>query len=58
LKNVDDIRKEIFELLPQNNTSEQYVFNYTSKDNWNKLFKHGCDFVVKKFDEDFEKAFN
>jgi len=58
LKNVDDIRKEIFELLPKKNTSGQYAFNYTRKDNWNKLFKHGCDFVVKKFDEDFDKAFN
>ncbi|MDY6801843.1 MAG: molybdopterin-dependent oxidoreductase [Bacteroidota bacterium] len=58
LKTVDDIRKEIFELLPQKNTSGQYAFKYTMKDNWNKLFKHGCDFVVKKFDEDFNKAFN
>ncbi|MGM0408812.1 MAG: hypothetical protein ACQERU_12570, partial [Bacteroidota bacterium] len=55
---VDEIRKEIFELLPENNELDKFEFNYTQKDNLNKLFKHGCDFVVKQFDDNFEKAFN
>ena len=58
MKTVDDIRKEIFELLPEKDKSESYSFNYTSKDNLNKQFNHGCDYIVKQFDEDFNKAFN
>jgi len=56
-KTVDDIRKEIFELLPQNSSPGKFGFSYTQKDNINKLFDYGCDFVVKKFNDDFEKAF-
>jgi len=58
IKTIDDIRKEIFELLPQKATSERYSFNYTQKDNMNKQFNFGCDYLVKKFDEDSEQAFN
>ena len=57
-ESVDDIRKEIFELLSDIEKKENYEFIYTEKDNLNKLFKHGCDFVVKYFDENFKKAFN
>ncbi|MEE4197907.1 MAG: FAD-dependent oxidoreductase [Bacteroidales bacterium] len=56
-KTIDDIRKEIFELLPSTNQSEKYSFSYTIKDNMNKLFKYGCDYLVKKFDQDFDQAF-
>ncbi len=54
---VDDIRKEIFELLAEIDHKGNYQFIYTEKDNLNKLFKHGCDFVVKYFDEHFKSSF-
>jgi predicted molibdopterin-dependent oxidoreductase YjgC len=54
---VDDIRKEIFDFLSDVEKETNYEFVYTEKDNLNKLFKHGCDFVVKYFDERFENAF-
>ena len=54
---IDDIRKEIFELLSDIDKNGNYEFNYTEKDNLNKLFKHGCDFVVKYFNEKFVNAF-
>ena len=47
---VDDIRKEIFGILSDIKNKEGYEFVYTGKDNLNKLFKHGCDFIVKQFD--------
>lgn len=57
IHSVDDIRKEIFELLSEINHKGNYEFIYTGKDNLNKLFKHGCDFVVKYFDEHFKNSF-
>ncbi|MFC2104572.1 FAD-dependent oxidoreductase [Bacteroidota bacterium] len=57
-ESVEDIRKEIFELLADINKEANHEFVYTEKDNLNKLFTHGCDFVVKYFDEKFKEAFN
>ncbi len=57
VESVDDIRKEIFELFSIINKKENYEFIYTEKEDLNKLFKHGCDFVVKYFDEHFKESF-
>jgi formate dehydrogenase major subunit len=57
LESADDIRTEVFEILSDIEKNENYEFIYTEKDNMNKLFKHGCDFVVKYFDEHFKKSF-
>ncbi len=57
MDSVDDVRKEIFELLSDIEKKGNYEFVYTEKENINKLFKHGCDFVVKYFDEYFKKSF-
>jgi hypothetical protein len=54
---VDDISKEIFELLSDVKKTEKFEFVFTEKDNKNKLFKHGCDFVVKYFDNHFKESF-
>ncbi|MCB2195207.1 MAG: FAD-dependent oxidoreductase [Bacteroidetes bacterium] len=55
---VDDISKEIFELLSDVKKNEKFEFVFTEKDNKNKLFKHGCDFVVKYFDNHFKESFD
>ena len=57
LESADDIRTEIFEILSDIEKNGNYEFIYTEKDNMNKLFKHGCDFVVKYFDEYFKNSF-
>ena len=57
METVDDIRKEIFELLPETQESGKFEFIFTEKENLNKIFKHGCDYVVKYFDEYFKKSF-
>ncbi|MCK7496008.1 MAG: molybdopterin-dependent oxidoreductase [Comamonadaceae bacterium] len=57
LKNIDEVRKEIYKLLPDQKEKSKYTFVFTEKENLNKNFKYGCDFVVKYFDENFEKSF-
>ncbi len=54
--NVQDARQEIFSLLPvkQNNKLE---FINTEKDNYNRRFEHGCDYINKKFENYFQKSF-
>ncbi len=58
VESVDDIRKEIFDILSDVKKTEGFEFVYTEKDNLNKLFKHGCDNLVKVFDDNFKEAFN
>ena len=57
MESVDDIRKEIFELLTENENSEKREIVFTEKDNRNRLFNHGCDYTVKYFDEYFKNSF-
>ena len=58
LGTTTQVRKEAISLLPQNKRFE-YSFEYTDgeADDY-RLFKHGCDAVVKYFDDRFEKAFD
>ena len=58
LGDVEQVRKEALSLLPKNKRFE-YSFEYTSgeADDY-RLFEHGCDSVVKYFDDRFEKAFD
>ncbi len=57
VESVEDIRKEIFDILSDVKKTEGFEFIYTEKDNLNKLFKHGCDNLVKVFDDNFKEAF-
>ena len=54
---LEDVRNEIYDLLSHVDKNKNYDFVYTEKDNRNKLFKHGCDYVVKYFDEHFKESF-
>ncbi len=55
---VNEVREEIFGILAgSSSNSKKFRFRITSNKNAPKLFGHGCDFVVKRFDEEFEKAF-
>ncbi len=57
LNNIDDVRLELFSLLPKP-AEKEYSFNPTKSDNFNRFFEHGCDSIVKLFEDDFEKNFN
>ncbi|MGM0497016.1 MAG: molybdopterin-dependent oxidoreductase, partial [Bacteroidota bacterium] len=55
LSNPEEIRKEVISLLPKNQQLE-YSFEYTPENKSDfRLFKHGCDAVVKYFDDELKK---
>lgn len=54
---VGEILTEALSLLPSDNKKEKFDFTFTASDNFNRLYEYGCDYIVKRFDEDFQKAF-
>jgi len=54
----DVIMQEIAGLLPAGGNTGKYVFVKTGEPGKKGLFAHGCDHLVKRFDEEFEKAFD
>jgi predicted molibdopterin-dependent oxidoreductase YjgC len=56
-ESLDEIFSEAMSLLPQKDDAEKLSFNYTGEDNYARIFNHGCDNVVKMFDEEFDRAF-
>jgi len=49
------ILQEAMSFLSTNGKSK-YSFNYTSEDNYSRLFNYGCDDIVRRFEEHFEEA--
>jgi formate dehydrogenase major subunit len=56
LHDVDDVRSEALSLLPQGNEQRKFHFSYTLNNNGGKLFNHGCNALMRRFDEEFEAA--
>ncbi len=52
-----EVLGEIMSLLPVPEEEVSYQFNYTNEDNPARMFEHGCDHLVKRFDEAFAEAF-
>jgi formate dehydrogenase major subunit len=52
-----EVMAEIVSLLPKGDEQSKYRFSLMGDDNPNRLYEHGCDYIVKRFDEEFEKAF-
>jgi len=48
---------EYIKLLPGKEKEGKLKLAYTSLDNSNRIFEHGCDYVVKRFEEEFESNF-
>jgi hypothetical protein len=48
-----DALNEAFSILQETQREEKFSFRYTDRDNHNRLFKHGCDVVNRRFDEEF-----
>ncbi|MFB6343166.1 FAD-dependent oxidoreductase [Saccharicrinis sp. FJH62] len=55
---IDEIRMELFALLPSPDSSELHKFTHTQNDNYNRLFEYGCDGLVKRFDDEFQNNLN
>lgn len=52
-----DVLAEIMSLLPTNNEPVKYNFTLMGEDNPHRMYEHGCDYIVKRFDEEFARAF-
>ena len=58
LSDLDDISSEAFSLLQPQDNIEHHPMVYTTETNsHHRLFKHGCDYLVKKFDDHFSESF-
>ncbi|MDX9907518.1 MAG: molybdopterin-dependent oxidoreductase, partial [Bacteroidales bacterium] len=52
-----DVLSEIVSLLPEPGKESFHSFTVTNQDNQARLFEHGCDYLVKRFDSEFTGAF-
>lgn len=52
---IEDVRTELFSLLGIKKENNTYQFNSTAKDNYNRVFDHGCDSLVKLADREFNE---
>ena len=55
LETLDDVFLEAASKLPK--YAEKHQFTYTNEDNNFRMFNYGCDYLVKRFEEDFENSF-
>jgi anaerobic selenocysteine-containing dehydrogenase len=53
LKDVNDVRSEMFSLLPKSEINK-HKFVSTSAIINHSLFNHGCDYLMAEFDREFE----
>ncbi len=56
---VNDIHEanlEAISLLPTNAEMKKYELINTNTETGEQMFKHGCNHIMKRFDEEFEKA--
>ena len=56
LQDIDDVRKEVFSLLPQSKPNQKHQFEVTTGQISNSLFNHGCDYFMAEFDRKFSEA--
>lgn len=54
----DDIMMEIISLLPDTGTDKKLTFEYTTNEEANQRFEHGCDAIVKYFNDLFSQKIN
>jgi formate dehydrogenase major subunit len=51
------ISEAVIKLNTESNGGGKFTFTITDKDNMNRLFEYGCDNIMKKFEDEFKKAF-
>jgi len=54
-QSIDDIMSEISSLLSPPDKSKGYSFTHTSRDNYSRMFRYGCDNVNMRFEKEFKK---
>lgn len=56
LKDIDDVRKEAFSLLPRSKPNQKHQLEVTPGQISTSLFNHGCDYLMAEFDREFSEA--
>ncbi len=54
---LEEIRNEIFSILSCCGVPKPYQLRTTNGDDANRMFSHGCDYLVKRFDKEYTDAF-
>ncbi len=55
---TNNITIEIASLLSSiKKNGKEYNIKHTDTDNYNRMFNYGCDYLVKRFEEEFEESF-
>jgi formate dehydrogenase major subunit len=52
-----EVLNEIMSLLPGPGERKHFEFRNTPADNLARMYGHGCDYLVKRFDEEYARAF-
>ena len=52
----EEVMSEIMNLLPAAERDDKFVFRTTDELNDCRMFNYGCDYIVKRFDEEFENT--
>ena len=52
-----EVLAEALLLLPEGGENAMHHFIHTGHDNADRIYEHGCDHIVMRFDDEFAKAF-
>ena len=56
--NTEAVMSEIVKFLPAGDGKEKFLFRISEEGTDCRMFNHGCDYIVKHFDEEFDNAFD
>jgi formate dehydrogenase major subunit len=54
---VREVLQEALSLLPSEAEDKKFRLSFSKTDNDNRYYYHGCDYLMKRFDKEFENAF-
>ena len=57
-KSLEDVRMEIFSVLSLAGNHKKHQLRITAGDNYSRMFNHGCDHIVMRFDKEFAASFD
>ena len=56
INDIHEANNEALSILPTNVEMKKYNLTYTNAETSEQMFKYGCNYIMKRFDEEFEKA--
>ncbi len=56
ISDIHEANAEALSLLPTQDEPTKFNFVYTESETGEQMFTHGCNYIMKRFDEEFEKT--